>query len=349
MRILHCPTDTGGNPTGLSRAERDLGADSTAAVFTRSWLRYPVDIDLELNAKSRLGRLPGRVRFAAGALRRYDVFHFNFGQTLLPMLGPVGVDLPLLRRLRKGVFVTFQGDDARPRAAHPHPPPRSALSQRIAERRRAWRVAYVRRYAHRVFCVNPDLLRYVEGADFIPYACVDPARVEPAPPPAPNGSLVVAHAPTDRAIKGTEHVVDAAEALGDAALEWMFVEGVPHDEAMRRLARADLVIDQLRVGWYGGLAVEMMALGKPVVCYIRDEDLARVPAEMSRELPIIRATPENLAAVIEEVAGDRDRLREIGRRSRRFVEKWHDPRRIARAMLAIYRDPSVRFWDAFET
>lgn len=346
MKILHCPTDTGGNPIGLARAERGLGADSTAAVFSRSWPRYPVDIDLHLDGRSRLGRLPGRVRFAASAMRTYDVFHFNFGQTLLPMLGPLGVDLPLLRRLGKRVFVTFQGDDARPRSAHAALPPRPAWVQHVAERRRAWRVAYARRHAHRVFCVNPDLLRYVEGAEFVPYACVDPAAVE-VTPPLPAGRLVVAHAPTDRAIKGTEQVLDAADTLGDADFEWMFVEGVPHEEAMRRLRRADVIIDQLRVGWYGGLSVEMMAMGKPVVCYVRDEDLRSVPAEMAAELPIVRATPESLTDVIAGLASARDRLREIGGRSRQFVETWHDPRRIAHAMLTVYRDPSVRFWDAF--
>ena len=65
----------------------------------------------------------------------------------------------------------------------------------------------------------------------------------------------------------------------------------PHAEAMKLYAQADLVIDQLLAGWYGGFAVETMAMGKPVVCYIRAEDLQFVPPAMVAELPLIPARP----------------------------------------------------------
>ena len=84
LRILHCPTDVGGNPTGLSRAERSYGATSDVAVFRRSPFHYDVDIDLDLGGRSKAGRLAGRLAFLAKAARRYDVFHFNFGQGMLP-------------------------------------------------------------------------------------------------------------------------------------------------------------------------------------------------------------------------------------------------------------------------
>jgi hypothetical protein len=41
----------------------------------------------------------------------------------------------------------------------------------------------------------------------------------------------------------------------------------------------------LFAGWYGGLAVELMALGKPVLAYIREEDLSFVDPQMRYELP----------------------------------------------------------------
>ena len=36
-------------------------------------------------------------------------------------------------------------------------------------------------------------------------------------------------------------------------------------------AKADVIVDQLRCGSHGVFAVEAMATGKPVLCYIRDE------------------------------------------------------------------------------
>ena len=51
------------------------------------------------------------------------------------------------------------------------------------------------------------------------------------------------------------------------------IENLPNAEATRRYRDADLVVDQLLAGWYGGFAVEAMALGKPVIAYLRESDL----------------------------------------------------------------------------
>ncbi len=356
MRVLHCPTDVGGHAGGLARAEQKLGIDSTTAVFSRSWLEYSVDIDLALGGRGRLGRLAGRMRFSAKAARGYDVFHFNFGQSLLPAPGGVGIDLPLLRALGKRLFVTFQGCDARQNGyCRDHYAVSccggregDGLCRAADDAGKRRRIRYLARHSRGLFCLNPDLLRVVPGGEFVPYASCDPGSIEPIGPT--NGSRVtILHAPTNRAVKGTDEILAAAKELDDRYdIEWLMVENVPHAEAMRLYERADLVIDQLRIGWYGGFAVEMMAMGKPVVCHIRTEDLGPVPPEMARELPLVPATPQDLHEVLAGLAADRARLVEIGARSRRFVERWHDPARIAEAMLRLYRDPARTFWEVFE-
>jgi glycosyltransferase involved in cell wall biosynthesis len=337
LRIVHCPTDTGGHPSGLARAERAHGASSTVAVFESSPYAYPVDIDLALGERSRFSRLLGRIQFLFGVLGRYDVVHLNFGHPILPMLGPTGIDLPLLRVVGKRLFATFQGSDARPQR-----------QGGAAERARRRRVGYVSRMAQRVFCLNPDLCRVVPRSEFVPYACVDPRQVEPRAPRL-EGPLTIVHAPTKRAIKGTDHVLEAIDRLRERVdVDFQLIEGMPHAEAMARYRRADLAVDQLRIGWYGGFAVEMMAMGKPVVCHIRSDDLDLIPPDMARELPLVRATAQDLSEVLASLASDRSRLVEIGRRSRRFVERWHAPARIAAAMLRLYRDPARTFWEVFE-
>jgi hypothetical protein len=356
LRVLHCPTEVGGNPTGLSRAERSLGAESRVAVIRRSPRHYDVDIDLDLGRRGRVGRLVGRAGFVARSLSRYDVFHFNFGQTLLPRLGPLGLDLPLLRAAGKRAFMTFQGCDARQTSycrAH------FALSccgadtggdlcrvEQDAGKRRA--VRYALRHCHRCFCLNPDLLHVVPGAEFVPYASVDPAAVRPVPASPPDAArpLRILHAPTSRAIKGTEHVLRAVEALRSShAIELMVVENLAHAEAMERYRAADVVVDQLKIGWYGGFAVELMAMGKPVIAYVREDDLGGIPARMREELPIVGATPDTLEEVLGGLLDDPARRAEVGRCSRAFVERWHDPIRIARRMLEVYASPDRPFWD----
>src|SRR5581483_7612694 len=105
------------------------------------------------------------------------------------------------------------------------------------------------------------------------------------------------------------------------------VEGLTQSELKERYARADLAVDQLLVGWYGGLAVELMALGRPVISFLRDEDLDLLPSEMRAQIPVISAQPGTIGDVLKELlTTGRGELAEIGRRGRAYVERWHDPR-----------------------
>ena len=358
LRVLHCPTDVGGNPIGLAHGERAAGVDSTVAVFRSSWLRYPVDIDLGIDP-TRVLHLPRRLDLLFKAMRGYDVVHFNHGHTILPMLGATGIDAPLLRALGRKVFVTFQGCEARLSsycAEHfeisccgGRDEPGLCRPEQDPSKRQ--RVRYLQKHADKVFAVNPDLLHVVEGAEFLPYTACDPSSIEPQYPrrDAAIRGVRIVHAPTARAVKGTEFVDAARDELSERyGCRWEIVEGLPHEEAMHRFAQADLAIDQLRVGWYGAFAVEMMALGKPVICYIREEDLRFVPEEMARELPIVRARPDTLLTVLTELLDEPERLHELGERSRRFVERWHDPQKIGARMGELYKDPSASFWAGFD-
>lgn len=328
-RILHAPADVGGHARGLALAERELGLASDVAVFSPGPYGYVADIDLQAGVNRPLPvRLARRASFLRRALERYDVFHFNFGQTLVQVrqLGHVVDELPLLRRRGKTVIVTYQGCDVRPyercfcgqascRAESPY---RQPAAQRAL------------RYADRVCFLNPDLGTWLPGARFVPYANVDARTIVPAPPAAPTDELVVVHAPTSRAIKGSDHVLAAIAALraDGVAVRLELLERLPHDEVLRRTAAADLVVDQLLLGWYGGFAVEAMALAKPVLCAI---DPTANP--FGAELPIVPATPQTLAARIAELAADPDRRRALGAAGRRFAETVHDPRAVARQVL----------------
>ena len=93
----------------------------------------------------------------------------------------------------------------------------------------------------------------------------------------------------------------------------------------------DVVVDQLFAGWYGGLAVEAMALGKPVIAYLREEDLHFIPTAMREDLPIIRSEPDVIYQTLEGVLTmPRLELLDLAKRSRAYVEKWHDPVEIAK-------------------
>jgi glycosyltransferase involved in cell wall biosynthesis len=121
-------------------------------------------------------------------------------------------------------------------------------------------------------------------------------------------------------------------------LEFKLIEGLPNREARKLYEQADLLIDQLYAGWYGGLAVELMALGKPVISYIRESDLRFIPEKMRQELPVINANVETLYFVLKHWLNKRMQLREKGMQSRLYVEHWHDPLVIAEQLKNAYID-----------
>ncbi|HBZ69035.1 MAG TPA: hypothetical protein DEP35_04520 [Deltaproteobacteria bacterium] len=98
-------------------------------------------------------------------------------------------------------------------------------------------------------------------------------------------------------------------------------------------------MDQLLVGWYGGVAVELMALERPVLCFLREDDLRFVPAPMREEIPVVRTTPATVYEVLKEwITASPERRAEQGRRGRRYVERWHDPARIAADLVQAYAE-----------
>ena len=307
------------------------------------------------------------------ALNDFDIIHFNFGSSIFPSRGyakpaersaaamfrPLLAniyqytlcmrDLPLLKKAGKAIFVTYQGDDARQGdycRAHfdvhfaLEVPPDYYPAGSDDQKRRA--IKKFAAYADGIYALNPDLL-YVLPAHtkFLPYASVDPDEWRPAPNRRPpHDRLRIVHAPSHRLVKGTRYLVEAVERLKaeGVALELILVENLPRNAARELYESADLVVDQLLAGWYGGLAVEAMALGKPVVAYLREADLQFIPKAMREQLSVINANPRNIYDVLKSLAMEkRYSLPEIGTKSRSYLETWHDPRKVAATVVEDYR------------
>jgi hypothetical protein len=253
-------------------------------------------------------------------------------------------DLKLLKWMGKGIVMTYQGDDARQgdflRSRFViSPADESGYYTQESDRMKRERIESVDRCADAIFAVNPDLLHILPlRAQFLPYANLDISAIQPAPHSSRAVPLVV-HAPSHRGVKGTRFILDAVRRLKSEGvpLEFVMIEGVAHTEALKLYANADLLIDQLLAGWYGGLAVELMALAKPVIAYIREEDMHFIPRAMREQLPVVNATPQSIYPVLRDLLTvRRHQLRDLGTRGRKYVETWHDPIRIASTLKTTY-------------
>jgi glycosyltransferase involved in cell wall biosynthesis len=144
----------------------------------------------------------------------------------------------------------------------------------------------------------------------------------------------VVHAPSNREKKGTRFVIEACEQL---PVELDVVENVPHEEARARYARADIVVDQLNAGWHGVFALEAMALGKPVVTYLKPDVVERSAEGFGVRIPIVPATKETLVEALRPLVAEPERRRELGAASRDYVERVHDVDRVADRLVDLYR------------
>ncbi len=371
LRILHLPIDLGGHARALAASQRRLGHRAVSASLERS----PYGFDGDLCSGRPFGdpwRLPareaGRWRLFWRSLVAADVIHCHFGRTLgsvraFPLrepgrAGPMEAltlgyarllwlrDLRLWRRLGKRVAMTFYGDDIRPVALalqrNPwthlaEPALRAALEPRDAAK--AALAATLAQHGVVLFATNPDLLAALPpGATFLPYGHVDPSAHAPRPP-AEDGTLRLLHLPTDQAAKGTALFAAAVAALREAGapVELTILERLPNATALAAIAAHDVLLDQLRVGWFGAVAVEAMAMGKPVVAYLNPLDEALLPGAYRAALPVLRADPADIGAVLGRlVALPRAALDEIGARGRAFVQAWHHPDAVARQVLQAY-------------
>src|SRR5205807_3498533 len=142
------------------------------------------------------------------------------------------------------------------------------------------------------------------------------------------------HAPSSREKKGTQQVIDACAQL---PVDLEIVEGMRHEEARAHYARADIVIDQLNAGWHGVFALEAMALGKPVVTYLKPDVVEQSAAGYGIRIPIVPATADTLADAIRPLIESPALRRELGTQGRAYVEQVHDIDRVADRLLDVYR------------
>jgi glycosyltransferase involved in cell wall biosynthesis len=305
LRVTHCPVNVAGIPWENVQALRRKGVDARLVVFERGRLHPEADWSLD-----RHGGLARRLATQLSAFARLapktDIFHFYFGLTLVPK----SIQFPLLKALRRRSVFHYLGSDIRGKSP--------------AE------LAYGKR-ADAEIVGSYDAVRWVPEAHVIPPG-LDLRPFTPVPPSDSPRPLVV-HAPSNRERKGTQHVIEACAAL---PVELDIVEGVPHDDARERYARADIVVDQLNAGWHGVFALEAMALGKPVVTHLKPDVVERSAAGYGVRLPIVPATASTLVDALRPLVEQPALRRELGAAGRAYVEQVHDIDRIADRLIDLY-------------
>ena len=188
-----------------------------------------------------------------------------------------------------------------------------------------------------VFVVTPELLLDYPDATWLPNV-VDPDRWAGATPPLTTAVPRVLHAPTNPVVKGSMMIDPVLRRLTEhRIIELDRVTGIPSDRMPGRIAAADIVLEQFRLGIYSTTAIESMAAGRLVVGHVGQQVRAHVHAVTGRDVPVLEATPDTLEALLRDIAARPQHYRARAAEGASFVRLVHDGALSARILEGFLR------------
>jgi hypothetical protein len=274
-------------------------------------------------------------------LVRHEIVHLHCMIGLSPYLQ----ELVLLKLMGRRVIAHFRGCEARHRernmALHPdinicqdcdYAPAYLCMSRQ--GRRRRW---VARKFADRILVTTPDLRDFWPEAVHIPFLV---PSVGDDMPKAPRWSgrkedaVRIVHVTNQPGIEGTAAIRSAIDDLRERGwtIEFVYVCDRPHQEVLRELARADLAVGKLKMGYYANVQVESMVMGVPTITWVR-EDLR---GDELKDSGLIFSTADELADVIGNLLTHPEELRKAGHRVLATSERLHGEDIVVRKLAEAY-------------
>jgi glycosyltransferase involved in cell wall biosynthesis len=347
----------------MSRAMRLRGHTADTVAFGRYAIHEPGAFDFVYDeAWRRSPRVAAPVRLFRRALgdyvlfarlmRDYDVFHFFFDAGFLHRTPLASLEFQLLHLAGKRVVAMPYGSDValttdimslewRHGLSRNYP----ALGRSVPARRR--RVEYVAEHAdyvvgglvHVETLPRWDLLPIL----YYPLDTEEWSAIAGSEADGHNGEVCVVHAPNHRGMKGTRFVIEACERLTRSGLRVRLelLEGLPNAAVRAAMQTADIVVDQLLLG-YALTAVEGMSLGKPVISNLTDDRYYSVFRHETRfsSCPVVSAGPDTIHAVLKDLVEHPAKRSHLGAAGRAFAEREHSYAAMGEMWSAVY----ARLW-----
>jgi hypothetical protein len=198
-------------------------------------------------------------------------------------------------------------------------------------------INFVNRYADVTLSMG-DMKEYTPGSrNDMFYWAIDLKGIEYVGAKGENVfPIKIIHAPNHRQFKGTKYLVEAVDRLRRQGyeIELQLIEKTSNREALELYGEADVIAEQFLIGWHGYLAVEGMALGKPVVCFVRK------PTEdypLGTDCPIVRASPDGLEETLLWLIENPQVRVELGKKGRAYVEEVFSLESVGKRLHQLYQ------------
>lgn len=333
MRVLHLPLEVAGQVGEMCRELRRQGCHAVGYNWRHNYLQYDHKL-LHSDAYEMINTLDT-------ALNYFDIFHYHTGYTLFKDKS----DIRIAAEAGKAVVMHHRGNDVRiaskaVRGKHGYNP-YVYTGDSQPEEQIIRNLQYFAKYVSAVLVQDYELYDYVidyyDEVHILP-RLYDISKLTP-PKQAGKERPLVVHAPTSRSFKGTDQIERiAAKLQQELNFDFVIIEKKAMAEAKAIMQAADIVIDQILCGMYGNVSIEAMAMGKPVICYIRPDIAARLP----KGLPIISANPDTLYDELKHLLLQPELRLELGRYGNQYVREHHDSTKIIKQLIEIYQKISPK-------
>jgi hypothetical protein len=358
MKVLHvAPLNVAGVPFSMMDMQRRFGAQARLVTLHTNAFSFPEDICLNLplprNQFAQRWRASKRASLERsrenapspvhprvhGPKNVFESVYFRLddlrrSKTILDAIEAYGLDdfdivhydggLDFFRDARvatrwkkegKKIICHYMGSDLRVRGVHP-------VMDRLSD------LNLTNESDH--LLLHSDI-QYI----YIPY------DVSPFTPRAgENERLRIVHSPTNRAMKGTEFILPAIDAVRKVRdVEFVLIENTSHDEVIRIKQNCDIAIEQVgNLGGtgYGRNSLETLALGIPTITDMTPDYVAWLP-----ENPFVLATPQTLYHQLLQLIDSPDMRAQISRRGRHWVEKYHSYESVHTRLMELYREHHI--------
>lgn len=324
--------------TYTSRALCERGYYSKTVTIDLYPIVSHVDFDYVLLAKNQnliiryIRTSFNKYIFFLKSLFTFDIFHYFYDGGVLQDTPYKYIELAILKFCKKKLILLPYGSDAfvydgiDPCWRHALLSSYSLHGSRSASIQKMLRFGAV--YAD-VICGCLVHIVNLPRWDILPLTWypIDTKNITPEYPKGDDEVVTIAHAPNHRGAKGSEFLIDAVNKLNAQGykIKLLLIEKKTNTEALEIMKKADIIVDQLIFG-YALNALEAMALGKIVITGIeKNNAMYKVFERYSylKECSAFFASPESIYQVLFNILHIKDKWREIGVKTRKFVEKRH--------------------------
>jgi len=351
MKILHiAPFNVAGVPLTFVKAEQAMGHDSRLITLAKNLRSYPEDICLNLpflyfkgfatikkmvidksrtqitNIKPILDEIPptwrpGKIESLlihfrektwgqkiGKAFQRYKIDQFD----VIQLDGGIGFyrdgrDIKRLQKNGKKIICCYTGSDLRTRGVIPQ-------IDEIAD------VNVSVEFDH--LPLHPNLHHI-----FFPFDAKKIKSVKMRE----NSILLIGHAPTNRAAKGSDVIIPVVKQLEEKyPVKLVLIENLPYEQALEQKSKCHIFIDQIGDLGYGINSLESLAMGIPTCSCLADGFEEKYP-----DHPFIVIQESNLKQRLTCLINDKSLRFNKGRKGRDWVLKHHDPVNVVRKIHQI--------------